>query len=116
MVMNKPISILIVGIGGYGSGYEIDITPEAAKLEMETVIGHRSKYQIPELEVDQSYRILPGDPSRSTIIYRMATRNPYRQMPPLGTKIIDEEALDLITKWIQEDLLNRNREQQLTHQ
>jgi len=94
----------------------IDISPEAAKLELETVIGHKSKYQIPELDVDQSYRVLPGDPSKSAIIYRMASRNPYRQMPPLGTKIIDKDALDLITKWIQEDLLNRNGEQQLTHQ
>ena len=94
----------------------IDISPEAAKLELETVIGHKSKYQIPELNVDRSYRILPGDPSKSAITYRMATRNPYRQMPPLGTKIIDKEALELITKWIQEDLSNRNGEQQLTHQ
>ena len=94
----------------------IDISSEAAKLELETVIGHKSKYQIPELDVDQSFRILPGDPSKSAIVYRMASRNPYRQMPPLGTKIVDKEALDLITKWIQEDLLNRNGEQQLTHQ
>jgi hypothetical protein len=94
----------------------VDISPEAAKLEMESVIGHTSKYQIPELGIDTSYRILPGDPSKSAIAYRMATRNPYRQMPPLGSKIVDKEAVDLITKWIQEDLLNRNGEQQLTHQ
>ncbi len=93
----------------------IDISPEAMKLELETVIGHKSKYQIPELDVDQSYRILPGDPSRSSIAYRIATRNPYRQMPPLGSKIVDTEALELVTKWIQEDLIRRNGEQQLTH-
>jgi len=93
----------------------VDISPAAAKLELETVIGHKSKYQIPELDDDQSYRILPGDPSKSAIIYRIATRNPYRQMPPIGTKIVDTEALDLITKWIQEDLVNKNGEQQLTH-
>jgi hypothetical protein len=94
----------------------VDISPEAARVELETVIGHKSKYQIPDLDADQSYRILPGDLSKSAIIYRMASRNPYRQMPPLGTKIIDKEALDLITRWIQEDLLNRNGEKQLTHQ
>jgi hypothetical protein len=94
----------------------IDIKPTAAKLEMETVIGHKSKYQIPELELDQSYRVLPGDPTRSTIFYRMATRNPYRQMPPLGTKIVDKEALELITKWIQEDLVSNKGEKQLTSQ
>jgi len=88
----------------------IDISPEAAKLELETVIGHKSKYRISELDVDQSYRVLPGDPSKSVIVYRMASRDPYRQMPPLGTKIIDQEAVDLITKWIQEDLLITKRE------
>jgi hypothetical protein len=94
----------------------IDISSEASKKELETFIGHKSKYQIPELEVDQSYRILPGDPSKSAILYRIATRNPYRQMPPLGSKIVDREAVDLITKWIQEDLAKNNGEQQLTHQ
>ena len=82
----------------------IGIPPEAAKLELETVVGHKSKYQITGLGIDQSYRILPGDLSKSVIVYRMASRDPYRQMPPLGTKIIDLEALDLISKWIQEDL------------
>lgn len=94
----------------------IDISPEALKLELATLVGHTSKYQIPEPGIDQSYRILPGDPSKSTVIYRMATRNPYRQMPPLGSKLVDKEAVDLITKWIQEDLTSKNRENPLTHQ
>lgn len=94
----------------------IDIKPAAAKMEMESVIGHKSKYQIPEIGLDQSYRILPGDPSKSALVYRMASRNPYRQMPPLGSKIVDREALDLITKWIKEDLASGNGEKQLTNQ
>jgi hypothetical protein len=93
----------------------IGISPGAAKLELETVIGHKSKYPIPGLELDQSYRILPGDSSKSAVVYRMSSRDPYRQMPPLGTKIIDREALDLITKWIQEDLTNSNAGKYLTH-
>jgi hypothetical protein len=94
----------------------VDISPEAAKRELETFIGRKSKYQIPEVEGDECYRILPGDPSKSAILYRIATRNPYRQMPPIGSKIIDREAVDLITKWIQEDLVSRNGEKQLTSQ
>ena len=81
-------------------------TPEVVTSEMASVIGRPSKYQIPELGPDQSYRILPGDPSRSAIVYRMNTRDPYRQMPPLGTRIVDTEAVALITRWIQEDLAN----------
>jgi hypothetical protein len=88
----------------------IGISPEASNLELESVVGHKSKYQISELGAGLSYRILPGDPSKSVIIYRMASRDPLRQMPPLGTKIVDQQALDLITTWIQEDLFIRNGE------
>lgn len=94
----------------------VDVKPDVANGEMETVIGHKSKYQIPELALDQSYRILQGDPSKSAIVYRMATRNPYRQMPPLGTKIVDKEALDLISTWIREDLAISKGEKQITTQ
>jgi len=84
-------------------------TSQSAQLE--TVIGHKSKYQIPELASDSSYRILAGDPLRSTIVYRMGSRNPARQMPPLGTKIVDKKALALITLWIQEDLASSSEKE-----
>jgi hypothetical protein len=90
-------------------------TPEDVASQMASLIGRASKYQIPELGSDQSYRISPGDPSRSTIVYRMTTRDPYRQMPPLGTKIIDSAAVALITRWIQEDLVNTNPENHYAH-
>jgi hypothetical protein len=93
----------------------VDTTPGAAELEMESVIGRTSKYPIPDLGLDQSYRIYPGDPSRSAIVYRMNTRDAYRQMPPLGTKIVDKEAVALITRWIQEDLMNTNQKNHFTH-
>jgi hypothetical protein len=34
----------------------------------------------------------------------MATRNPLVQMPPLGSRLVDDEAVDLIRRWIAEDL------------
>ena len=74
------------------------------QIKLSTVVGHKSKYKIPNFPGDQSFRILPGDPARSVVTYRMGTRNPYIQMPPLGTKIIDTMALNLITTWIKEDL------------
>jgi hypothetical protein len=88
----------------------LDAKPGTAQSELQTVIGHKSKFQIPGLPADQSYRIFPGDPSKSAVVYRMGTRNPYRQMPPLGTKIVDRKALTLITLWIKEDLADRNEE------
>ncbi len=74
---------------------------------LQTVIGHESKFKIPGAVPDQCFRIRPGDPSQSTLVYRMQTRNPLQQMPPLGTKIVDREAVELIVKWIEEDLGDR---------
>jgi hypothetical protein len=78
--------------------------PAVQQSYRETVIGHLSKYQIPDLAAGESYRVLPGDPSRSSVVYRMGTRNPFRQMPALGTKIVDQQAVDLLTQWIKDDL------------
>jgi hypothetical protein len=33
----------------------------------------------------------------------MASRNPIAQMPPLGTRLVDEEAVALIHRWIAEE-------------
>ncbi len=76
----------------------------SGQRRLSTVVGHLSKYKIPDVPADQNFRILPGNAARSVIPYRMGTRNPYIQMPPLGTKIIDTIALNLITAWIKEDI------------
>ncbi len=93
----------------------VDVTPEGTNRELESIIGHASKYRIPGLEPEDCYRICPGDPSKSAIVYRMNTRDPYRQMPPLGTKIVDTEAVALITKWVQQDLVMKDGGKQFTH-
>ncbi len=93
----------------------VNTLPGTTGTEMKSVIGRTSKYQIPDLGPDQSYRIYPGDPSSSAIVYRMSTRDPYRQMPPLGTKIVDKEAVALITRWIEVDLMNTNQANHFTH-
>jgi hypothetical protein len=80
------------------------------RKEMLTVVGHFSKYQIPNFGPYDTYRVRPGDPARSAIVNRMDTRDPYRQMPPLGSKIVDREAIILITKWIRNDLKSHNEE------
>lgn len=74
-------------------------------VDLPTVIACRSIYQIPGLPEGESYRVLPGDPAKSSLVFRMGSRNPFRQMPPLGTKIVDLEALELISEWISEDLV-----------
>jgi hypothetical protein len=39
---------------------------------------------------------------RSRFLARVSSRNPQKQMPPLGTRLIDVEALALLERWIAE--------------
>ena len=84
------------------------VKSEAAD-EMAIVAGLRrpSHFPVPGAAPGTSFFIRPGDPGHSAIVYRMATRNPLRQMPPLGTEIADEDALNLISRWIEKDLVNK---------
>lgn len=83
--------------------------------ELQTVIGHKSKYQIPDTCISESYRIAPGHCDQSSLVFRMVSRNPYRQMPPLGTKIVDSAAVTLITQWINEDLTRNDQTTNYIH-
>jgi mono/diheme cytochrome c family protein len=72
-----------------------------------TAVGVEGHYVVPGIAPDNSRRIAPGSPDASVVTYRMASRSPSSQMPPLGTAIVDREALALIRAWIAEDLAAR---------
>lgn len=44
--------------------------------------------------------IEPGDPDASAIYVRMNTRGNAQQMPPAGTELVDQSALDDLAAWI----------------
>jgi mono/diheme cytochrome c family protein len=46
----------------------------------------------------------PGRPETSAVVARMASRHAAVQMPPLGTQVVDDDALALVRGWIAEDL------------
>lgn len=46
--------------------------------------------------------VVPGGPGDSLLLSRVATRNPLVQMPPLGTSLVDTEAVALLRRWIEE--------------
>jgi cytochrome c553 len=76
-------------------------SPEPA---IRTAVGVAGQYVVPGLAPDNSRRIAPGDPDASVVAHRMASRSPSSQMPPLGTAVVDQQALALIRAWIAEDL------------
>jgi hypothetical protein len=67
-----------------------------------TALGAVSRFLLPGAVDGESRRIAPGAPERSTVVYRMRSRRPSSQMPPLGTVQRDEEAVRLIERWIAE--------------
>ena len=48
------------------------------------------------------YSIVPGDPERSILHYRMQSIAPDEMMPELGRSLVHQEGIDLIYRWISE--------------
>jgi hypothetical protein len=46
-------------------------------------------------------RVSSGSPEHSVLVQRMRARDGFTQMPPLGTRTSDREALALVERWIQ---------------
>lgn len=47
--------------------------------------------------------VVPGNPTRSIVLSRVAARNGYSRMPPLATNEDDEAAIQLLTDWINQE-------------
>jgi hypothetical protein len=67
-----------------------------------TTIGRRLRKAARGQSPEAVLRIESGHPDRSALLERMASRSPALQMPPLGTALVDQEAVALIRRWIAE--------------
>ncbi len=74
--------------------------PHAGPLA--TTLGQPLKSPPPGLAPGTMSRVEPARPDLSALPQRMASRWPVQQMPPLGTALVDAEAVDLINRWIAE--------------
>lgn len=72
--------------------------PEPARV---TAVDAAGRYVLPGVPPDRSRIVAPGGPERSTLLQRMRSRRPSSQMPPIGTAIADEEAAELVRRWIE---------------
>jgi hypothetical protein len=66
-----------------------------------TAVNATGRYVMPGIPEDSSRIVVPGAPERSALLYRMRSRRPSSQMPPLGTVIPDDEATELVRRWIE---------------
>jgi cytochrome c553 len=69
-----------------------------------SLVGHPTKWQVPGVAEGASVLINPETPAMSAILVRMRSRSPSSQMPPLGTVIKDQAAIDALARWISSDL------------
>jgi hypothetical protein len=68
------------------------------------LIGQPTRWQVPGVEEGGSVLVRPGHPDGSALLVRMRSRAPSSQMPPLGTVVRDQEAVDAITRWIRSEV------------
>ena len=68
---------------------------------------YATAWQVPG-QPDGSSRMLNAlAPEASAMLVRMRSRRPSSQMPPLGTAVRDDAAIEAVTKWITTDLARR---------
>jgi hypothetical protein len=77
---------------------------ETTEPGLATTVGRSGRWRIPDSPAPETLRIEPGAPERSSVLYRMSSRRSFSQMPPLGTVLVDQEAVDLLRSWIATDL------------
>lgn len=70
----------------------------------QSLVGQPTKWQVPGRSDGTSVLIDPSAPEQSAILARMHSRRPSSQMPPLGTVVRDQEAIDLLTTWVEHDV------------
>lgn len=83
--------------------YPLAMPPSSLPPGLVTSLGQVSKYA-PSAWEGPHERVVAGRPDRSVLAFRMASRNPAAQMPPLGTRIVDDDAVELIRNWIVDEL------------
>lgn len=66
-----------------------------------STLGHPVRDPAPGQTPEAIHRVEAGSPERSVLYQRMASRYALLQMPPLGTELVDEDAVQLISSWIE---------------
>ncbi len=66
-----------------------------------TAVGVTSLFRPSMLSGGRFQRVAPGDVARSTLLQRLIVRGAAIQMPPLGTRVVDEQGRALVQRWIE---------------
>jgi mono/diheme cytochrome c family protein len=66
-----------------------------------STVGVPSRFR-PHGAPEATERVSDEHPSRSVVLHRMRSRSPLSQMPPLGTRLVDEAGLALVRAWLED--------------
>ena len=69
-----------------------------------SLVGRATRWQLPGAPEGSSVAVHAAAPDQSALVARMRSRRPSSQMPPLGTVVRDQQAVDAIAAWIESDL------------
>ena len=69
-----------------------------------SLVGRKTAWQVPGVADGASVIVDVEAPERSAMLARMRSRSPSSQMPPLGTVIRDQVAVDALSQWTTADL------------
>ena len=64
------------------------------------LLGQATAWQVPGQPEGASLMLNAASPDASAMLARMRSRRPSSQMPPLGTVLRDEKAIEAVTNWI----------------
>jgi hypothetical protein len=90
-------------LGSLGLSFEVRLGAKGQARTLSTALG-RAPHMRPHGAHEDLVRLHPGAPERSLALLRAGTRQASLQMPPLGTRLVDDAALELLRAWVREDL------------
>jgi uncharacterized repeat protein (TIGR03806 family) len=79
-----------------GGNSQIDLLYNA-KPEKQLLVGAKPNHGT--FSLNDALLVAPGDPARSVLLHRLSVRG-RGQMPPLASSLVDESAVELLRRWI----------------
>jgi hypothetical protein len=77
--------------------------PSTTQRAAAALFGAPTRYRMPTAAGAAHTLIEPGRPDASVLVLRMRSRDPWTQMPPLGSQMPDADGLALIERWITDE-------------
>lgn len=79
---------------------DVDLTTDGDAVAR-GFVGMRTRWQMNGVADGETVLVHAGSPQLSAMIARMRSRSPSSQMPPLGTVLRDDQAVETFSRWVE---------------